>query len=139
MGVRSCVNRIFHIVRASRDALFYLLTLYENTERAAFVGFNKDFINNCCFYRSKRLLLGYGSTKCDIERGDMSKMGIAGNMTLRRKALRLTQKELANKVSSSQSYINEIEKGRKNPSMDKIKAIAEALGYTVSQLISEGE
>lgn len=121
------------------DALFYYLTLYANTERAAFVGLDKDFINICCFYRSQRLLLSYGSTKCDMERGDMSKMGISSNMILRRKALQLTQKELAEKTSLSQSYINEIEKGRKNPSMEKIKAIAAALNYTVSELISEGE
>lgn len=55
-----------------------------------------------------------------------------------RRIKNLTQKELAKKTSLSQSYINELENGKKkNPSTEVLCNIAKALGVTVSEILEE--
>lgn len=48
----------------------------------------------------------------------------------------LTQEELAHRADLGYSYINQIENGRRNPSMDAVSRIAKALGVKVKDLIS---
>ncbi len=46
----------------------------------------------------------------------------------RRTARGLTQEELAHRAGLDYSYLNQIENGRRNPSLDAIGRIARALG-----------
>ena len=48
----------------------------------------------------------------------------------------VTQEELAHRADLDYSYINQIENGRRNPSLDAIDRIARALGVPVRDLIS---
>ncbi len=48
----------------------------------------------------------------------------------------LTQEELAHGARLDFSYLNQIENGRRNPSLDAIGRIARALGVPVRDLIS---
>lgn len=47
----------------------------------------------------------------------------------------LTQEELAHRAELDYSYLNQIENGRRNPSLDAINGIAQALGVPVRELI----
>ena len=49
------------------------------------------------------------------------------NIKERREQLGISQKELAEKVGISQSFLCDIEQGRSNPSIDTALKIAEAL------------
>ncbi len=53
-----------------------------------------------------------------------------------RKKKGLTQEELAERVSVSQSMINHIENGNKKPSLETAVALANELGVTLDSLIS---
>jgi transcriptional regulator with XRE-family HTH domain len=48
----------------------------------------------------------------------------------------LTQEELAHRAELDYSYINQIENGRRNPSVHAIDRIARALGVRVKDLMS---
>jgi transcriptional regulator with XRE-family HTH domain len=48
----------------------------------------------------------------------------------------LTQEELAHRAELDYSYINQIENGRRNPSVQAIDRIARALGVRVKDLMS---
>lgn len=54
-----------------------------------------------------------------------------------RKEHNYTMQELADKANISKSYINDIEKGRVNPSLDTLKMIAKALNTTIGYLTGE--
>ena len=54
----------------------------------------------------------------------------------RRTAQGLTQEELAHRARLDFSYLNQIENGRRNPSLDAIGRIAHALDVPVRDLIS---
>lgn len=54
-----------------------------------------------------------------------------------RKINNYTMQELADRCNISKSYINDIEKGRVNPSLDTLTSIAKALNTTVSYLLGE--
>lgn len=61
------------------------------------------------------------------------------NMVERRKALGLSQTDLATKAGVTQGAISMIEKGIRTPSLDVIIKIAGALGCTVDDLIGKEE
>ncbi len=46
----------------------------------------------------------------------------------------LTQEELAEKVGVDRSYMGFIERGERNPTLDKIDKIARALGISIRKL-----
>jgi transcriptional regulator with XRE-family HTH domain len=48
----------------------------------------------------------------------------------------LTQEELAHRAELDYSYLNQIENGKRNPSLEAVSRIAKALGVTVKDLIS---
>ena len=53
-----------------------------------------------------------------------------------RKKKELTQEDLAYKAGLDYSYINQIENGKRNPSMEAVEKIAKALGVKVQALVS---
>lgn len=55
----------------------------------------------------------------------------------KRRALGLTLKELSALVDISVSFLSDIENGRSNPSLERLKEIAEALECSVSFLLGE--
>lgn len=64
-------------------------------------------------------------------------MDIGKQIKKYRKIAKLTQEQLAEKANMSRSYIADIERDRYNPSVDTLKAIADALGVKTSQLLNE--
>ncbi|MBZ9690683.1 helix-turn-helix domain-containing protein [Clostridium sp. M14] len=54
-----------------------------------------------------------------------------------RKEMKLTQADLAKKVSISRSYLADIERNRYNPSVDTLTNIAKGLGISLSRLVDE--
>lgn len=51
-----------------------------------------------------------------------------------RRAKKITQEDLAYEAKIDYSYLNEIEAGKRNPSVKRINAIAKALKVPVSEL-----
>lgn len=51
-----------------------------------------------------------------------------------RKSKGMTQEDLAFESKTDYSYINEIEAGKRNPSVSRLHAIAKALGVSVKEL-----
>lgn len=64
-------------------------------------------------------------------------MELGSNILKLRKSLKLTSTELAKRVGVSQSFISEIENGRKYPKIDLLQRIAKELGTTSSELLGE--
>jgi len=52
-----------------------------------------------------------------------------------RKKKKLTQEDLAYKSELDYSYMNQIENGKRNPSIEAVERIAKALGAQVKDLI----
>jgi transcriptional regulator with XRE-family HTH domain len=52
-----------------------------------------------------------------------------------RKKKELTQEELAYRSELDYSYINQIENGKRNPSMEAVERIAKALGVKAKDLL----
>ena len=52
-----------------------------------------------------------------------------------RKKKNLTQEELAYRAELDYSYINQIENGKRNPSMEAVERIAKALGVRAKNLL----
>lgn len=48
----------------------------------------------------------------------------------------VTQEELAHRADLDYSYVNQIENGKRNPSLDAISRIARALGVSIQDLVS---
>ena len=63
-------------------------------------------------------------------------MSVGTNIREKRRALDMTQKELAEKVNVDQSMICQIERGTKAPSLPLSIEIAEALKCHIADLIS---
>ncbi len=57
-----------------------------------------------------------------------------------REAAGLSQVKLANRVGMASSYISDLERGtRKNPTGEKLAAIAQVLNVTVDELLQNGD
>jgi transcriptional regulator with XRE-family HTH domain len=54
-----------------------------------------------------------------------------------RTKLRLTQEQLAEAAEVNESYIGQVERGEKNPSLETVVSIANSLGVTVDYLLQE--
>lgn len=54
-----------------------------------------------------------------------------------RKQQNLTLKELSEKVGISISFLSDIENGRSNPSLERLKQLAKALNTTIGYIIGE--
>jgi transcriptional regulator with XRE-family HTH domain len=55
----------------------------------------------------------------------------------RREALGLTQEEFADRAGIHRTYVSDIERGSRNPSLVNIERIAEALELTLSELFAQ--
>ncbi len=51
-----------------------------------------------------------------------------------RRKRKITQEELAHRVGMDVSYLSEVENGRKEPCLRKMKEIAQGLGVTLAEL-----
>ncbi len=63
----------------------------------------------------------------------------ASPMRIKRKKLKLTQEQLADRVHRDQSTISDVELGRARPSLDLAAAIARELESTVDELFVSNE
>jgi transcriptional regulator with XRE-family HTH domain len=61
---------------------------------------------------------------------------LASNIKLYRKALGLSQDNLAKKISTASGYIGMIERGKQYPSPQMLERIAEALGTDTPELFA---
>lgn len=57
---------------------------------------------------------------------------LARNMVVRRKILRINQKQLADLVGTSQGAIARLESGRGNPTVDLVQRIVNALDFDLA-------
>src|SRR6185437_13752385 len=57
----------------------------------------------------------------------------------RREALGISQEELAHRAGLHRTYISDIERGARNPSLKTLSRLADGLEITTSQLIKMGE
>lgn len=64
-------------------------------------------------------------------------MKVGEKIKKKRKELGLTLKQLSNKIDISISFLSDIENNRSNPSLDRLKEIAEGLECSVSYLLGE--
>ena len=64
-------------------------------------------------------------------------MKFGQNLKHIRKRMNMTQEELATKMEISQSYLSDIENGRKNPSIKTVKKLADGLGVSVNELFND--
>ena len=65
-------------------------------------------------------------------------MEISKKLKLMRKENNLTLKELSTKSGISISFISDIENGRRNPSIEKLKILARALNIPAGEFLKEG-
>lgn len=49
----------------------------------------------------------------------------------------LSQEELAHEADSNRTYISDVERGRRNPSIEVVERIAKALGVSMGSLLDE--
>ena len=52
-----------------------------------------------------------------------------------RKALDMSQEELAHEADSNRTYISDVERGTRNPSIEVVERIAKALNVTMGSLL----
>jgi len=52
-----------------------------------------------------------------------------------RKAQDMSQEELAHEANSNRTYISDVERGTRNPSIEVVERIAKALGVTMGSLL----
>lgn len=67
----------------------------------------------------------------------MEALSLGENIKAKRRGKGLSQEELAGRVLVSAPMICQIERGTRNPSLQLGKAIADVLGCTVDELLSE--
>lgn len=61
------------------------------------------------------------------------------NIKRARNEMGLTLRALAKKLGISASFLSQVESGKASPSLSTLKNISDALGYTVSTLIEDGQ
>jgi len=57
------------------------------------------------------------------------------NLRRQRKALGISQEDLADKAGLHRTYIGSVERGERNVSIDNIERLASAVGATIQQLL----
>ncbi len=66
-------------------------------------------------------------------------MGLSANLRIRRTEIKMTQKELAEKVGVEPATISKYESGMNEPNIKTLKSIAEALDTSIDELVKEEE
>lgn len=72
-------------------------------------------------------------------RGPNIAEAFASAVERRRKAAKMSRQALAEAASLHQTYVGLLERGLRNPSLTSAKAIADALGVSLTSLIAEAE
>ena len=67
----------------------------------------------------------------------MEKKQLGLNIAYYRKKRGISQTEFANRINYSRTHISAVERGVKNPSVEMLKVMAEALEIPVSKLLEE--
>ena len=62
-------------------------------------------------------------------------VNIGKNIRFIRKQKQLTQSELANKMNISRSYLGDLENNRRNPSIETVSALANALDINIDEIL----
>ena len=62
---------------------------------------------------------------------------LANNVVSFRKALALSQEQLADRCGLHRTYIGSVERGERNVTLSSLEALASALDVTVTQLLTE--
>lgn len=62
---------------------------------------------------------------------------LANNVVGFRKALELSQEQLADRCGLHRTYIGSVERGERNVTLSSLEALASALNVTVTQLLTE--
>jgi len=60
----------------------------------------------------------------------------AGNLRAGRKALGLSQEDLAERSGLHRTYVGSVERGERNISIDNMEALASALGKALSEMLN---
>ena len=83
-------------------------------------------------------LLSIFFENCSVENKSSSdiKQRFGKAIRRRRRELDLSQEVLAERAELHRTYISSIERGTRNPSLDNIKRLADALDISVSQLFA---
>jgi transcriptional regulator with XRE-family HTH domain len=71
-------------------------------------------------------------------RNDIGKI-IGDRIRIYRKRRRMSQEELAHLSSFSVSFIGEVERSEKSPSLDNLNKICRALGITIQELFDQAQ
>ncbi len=66
-------------------------------------------------------------------------MDVSQRLTQLRESLKLSKNQLAKRSGVSQSFISYIELGQRQPTLDVIERLCQALGITVIQFLQESE
>ena len=64
----------------------------------------------------------------------MHRRRLGGAIRDRRRSLKLSQEQLAEKVDCHRNYVGSIERGEQNLTLDMLVRFAKALGYTIEEL-----
>lgn len=59
------------------------------------------------------------------------------NVREQRKRLGISQEELAHRADMKRSYVSDMERGTRNPSIKALARLAEALGVSASELLAD--
>ena len=62
-------------------------------------------------------------------------MGLSANLRIRREEIKMTQKELAQKIGVEPATISKYESGMNEPNIKNLKSIAEALDTSIDELV----
>ena len=65
------------------------------------------------------------------------RQALADMLTSRRKAARLTQTELANRLARPQSYVASLESGQRRVEVVELLTLASAVGFSAADLVEE--
>ena len=69
---------------------------------------------------------------------ESARLRFASNLRARRKALGISQEELADLAGLHRTYVGSIERGERNVSIDNIERLADALHLDVTDLLVRG-
>lgn len=75
-----------------------------------------------------------GKTLTKREAAAPIKIALGKKIRARRKKLRLSQEELAHRAGVHMTYLSAIERGARNPALENLFALANALDVTLAEL-----
>ncbi len=80
-----------------------------------------------------------GKTLTKREAAAPIKTAFGEKVRAQRKKMRLSQEELAHRASVHMTYLSAIERGERNPALENLYAIANALGVPLAELFRSRE